>query len=50
MKKKEIEFHLAGITIEEYVELPDHFPDQQQPRIGIKLQKSILSNDEGEKT
>ncbi len=46
MKKKEgIGFRLAGITTEEYAELPDHFPDQKQPRIGIKLQKNIRIND-----
>lgn len=46
MKKNEgIGFHLVGITTEEYAELPDHFPDQKQPRIGIKLQKNIRIND-----
>lgn len=45
MKKKGIGFRLAGITTEEYAELPDHFPDPKQSRVGIKLLKGIIPDD-----
>lgn len=40
-----ISFVLAGITTEEYAELPDHFPDPKQQNIGVKLRKGILVDD-----
>lgn len=46
MKEKAIKFALAGITTEEYAELPEHFPEPKQPQVGIKLRKGLLCNDE----